>query len=373
MTQVRLQPEAKGLSFVRLAIAMAASRKDADPQAAIIAEKRWGERSLAHQVLAKGGIEFVRDRIKANVPAGATASGNWAELLGNYEAAAAEFFSFVRERSLLGRIPGLRRVPLHTRLVGAATGFSAAWTGEGQAKPVGRATFAEETLPTRKVSSLSIVTQELLESMDPAAELMIRNDMASAMVAVIDETFINPANSGTANVEPPSIANGAPADAATGTSTDDIRDAVAFSIGQFDGDLTRAVIIGRPEFFAHVGLQSAFMAEQLGARGGSLGGIPAIPSTALPLDAGGKQQLVLLDPDAIALGEEGMDLRTARQASIEMVDEPTGSATAPTGASTVSLWQTNSVGILAEKRVNFQLARAGGVRVITGLVGGAAS
>jgi hypothetical protein len=39
----------------------------------------------------------------------------------------------------------------------------------------------------------------------------------------------------------------------------------------------------------------------------------------------------------------------------------------------VSLFQTNSVGILSEKRLNFQLARPGGVRVITGLLGGISS
>lgn len=364
--------EAKGISFVRLAIAMALSRSDGTEQAAKIAAIRWGERSLAHEVLAAGGPTLLRE--KANMPAGSTLSGGWAETLVNFEGAAAEFFSLVRDRSLLGRIPGLRRVPLRTRLIGVASGFSAAWVGEGQAKPVGKASYSEETLPARKVSSLTVLTEELLESADPASETTIRDDMANAMAAVIDESFINPANSGTAGIEPASVANGAQADAATGTSTDDIRDAVAFSIGQFDGDLTRAVLVGRPELFVHMGLQSAFQIEQLGARGGSIGGIPAIATTALPLDAGGKQQLVLIDPDSIAFGEEGMDLRTSRKASIEMVDNPVGSSTDPTGtASIVSLWQTNSAALMSEKYLNWQLARSGGVRVITGLVGGVAS
>jgi hypothetical protein len=372
MTALNIRPAYKGQSFTRLAIAKAISQQDNPEQAARIAAIRWGEKSFAHQILSTtGGINFIRE--KANVPAGATTSGNWGELLGNYEAAAAEFFALVRERSLLGRIPGLRRVPLQTRLVGAASGFVAAWVGEGQAKAVGKATFAEETLPSRKVASLSVITQELLNSMDPAAELMIRDDMANAMAAVIDESFINPANAGTTNIEPASIANGAPVDAATGVSTDDVRDSIAFSIGQFEGDLTRAVIVGRPEFFAYLGLQTAFNLEAIGARGGSLGGLPAIPSNALPLDAGGKQQLVLLDPGAVALGEGTMDIRTSRQTSIEMVDEPTGSGTEPTGAATVSMFQCNSAALLSEKFVNFQLARAGGVRVITGLTGGIAS
>lgn len=363
--------EAKGISFARLAIAMAVGGDDHET-AARIAALRWGEKSLAHEVLTRGGPQFLRE--KANIPAGSTQSGGWAEILVNFEGAAAEFFSLVRERSLLGRIPGLRRVPLRTRLIGIASGFSAAWVGEGQAKPVSKGAFTQETLVGRKVSSLTVVTDELLDSADPASERVIRDDMVNAMAATIDESFINPANAGVANVEPASIAYGAAVDAATGTSTDDLRDAVTFAIGQFDGDLTRAVLVGRPELFAHMGLQSAFQIEQLGARGGSLGGIPAIATTALPLDAGGKQQLVLVDPDSVAFGEEGMDLRTSRKGTIQVADNPTGSTTDPTGtASVISLWQCNSSGILAEKTIGWQLARSGGVRVITGLVGGIAS
>lgn len=367
-------PTMRGMAFVRLAIAMAHSKNEGPDAGANLARHRYGETSLAHQVLKAGGVPLLRQ--KAEIGAGSTQSGSWAETLVNFENASAEFFGLVRERSLLGRIPGLRRVPLHTRLIGFASGFSAAWVGEGLAKPVGKATFAEESLPGRKVTSLIVITQELLDSADPAAERTIRDDMAGAMAAVIDESFINPANAGTTDVEPASIANGATVDAATGASADDIRDAVAFSIGQFGGDLTRSVIVGRPEFFAHIGLNSAFQTEALGARGGSLGGIPAIASNALPLDAGGKQQLVLIDPDAVAYGEEGMDLRTSRQASIEMTDAPTGSTgpvEPPAAASLVSLWQCNSVALMSEKFLNWQIARTGGVRVINGLTGGVAS
>jgi hypothetical protein len=371
MTQVRLRPAFKGRDFVRLATVMALADGNTK-RASILAEQRYGEASLAHQVTKAGGREMLVE--KDAVPAGATASGNWARLLGDYESAAAEFFSYVNELSLPGRIPGHRRVPLLTRLVGAASGFSAAWVGEGMAKPVGRATYAEETLPPFKVSSLTVLTMELLESMDPMAELTVRNMMAGSVVSVINASFADPANAGTSDIEPAGIAYGAPVDAVTGTSDDDdIRQAISFSIGQFDGDLTRAVILGRPEFFAHIGLNSAFQTEPLGARGGSLGGIPAIATNAVPLDAGGKQQLILLDPDAIAYGEEGFDVRTSRKASIEMLDNPTNSSITPTATNMVSLWSTNSMGILCEARLNWQLARAGGVRVINGLVGGVAS
>ena len=372
-----LQPAYKGQAFVRLAIATALGGDDSE-QAANIAKARWGEDSIPHQVLkSTGGLGMLIQQ-KAEIAAGATVADNWARPLANFEGAAAEFFSLVRERSLIGRMAGLRRVPLRTRMVSIATGFSGAWVGEGKAKPVGKAAFAQGTLPRRQVASLCVFTDEHLRAADPASELLIRDDLARALIDVIDASFIDPANSGTTDIEPASIAYGAPVDAVTGTSdADDIRAAVAYAIANFDGDLEQAVLIARPEFLAFFGLNPLLNTEAIGARGGSIGGIPALPSKALPLDGSGKQQMVLVDPTGIALGEEGLELRTSREASIEMLDSNlTGDSIGVvpgTAASTVSLWSTNSVGLLAEKHLNFAVARAGSVRVITGLEGGVAS
>lgn len=370
----------KAQTFTRLAIATALGGDDSD-MAANIAKKRWGEDGPVHQILkATGGLNMVIKQgaiQKAEIAAGATVADNWAKPLVNFEAAGAEFFSLVRDRSLLGRMAGLRRIPLRTRMVSTATGFSGAWVAEGRAKPVGKASYAQATLPRRKVASICVFTMEHLQAADPASELLIRDDLARAMIDVIDASFIDPANAGTADVEPASVAYGAPVDAATGATADDARDALAFAIANFDGDLEQAVLVARPEYLAHFGLNSLLNSAAVGARGGSIGGIPALPSKALPLDAGGKQQVVLVDPTGIALGEEGLELRTSREASIEMLDSNlTGDSVGVvpgTAASLVSLFQTNSVALLAEKYLNFAVARAGSVRVVTGLEGGVAS
>ena len=350
-TRVHL-PTVKGLAFTRLAVAMALSG-DKLAQAEKIAATRWGENSPPVRILKAGGPDLLLQE-KANVSAGATATGNWAEELTLFEGAAAEFFALVREKSLLGRIPGLRRVPLRIRMISAATGVTAAWVGEGLAIPVSNASYDEGNLEPRKVAALCVVTEELARSSDPSAELVIRNDMIAAIAAAIDLTFIDPTNSGTPGVKPASVTNGAPSIASSGDGAADIRELIA----GFPGDLERAVLIGSPATFAV--LSDPFLLPGLGVRGGQALGIPAIPSTA----AG--STLALIDPDGIAVAEGDMDLRTSREAVVEMKSDPAGSAITPTGAQTVSLWQTDSVGILAHKIVNWEVARPS-VQTVTGV------
>lgn len=345
--------ETKGIAFTRLAIAMALGSKGGSGRAERLAATRWGESSTAARILKAGGPTVLLQE-KAAVAAGQTAAGNWAEELASLEGAATEFFALVRERSLIGRIPGLRRVPLRTRMVSAVTGVSAAWVGEGAPVPVSSATYDEDNIEPRKICALAVITEELAESSDPSAEMVIRNDMVEAIAAAIDVSFIDPANAGTANIKPASITNGAPAIAATGDGLADIRELIA----QFPGDLERAVLIGSPSTFAV--LSDPLLLPTLGVRGGSALGIPAIPSKA----AG--TALALVDPAGIALGEAEMDLSASREASVEMRDDPTQSSTTPTAANMVSLWATNSIGILTSKTIAWEVARPS-VQIITGM------
>lgn len=345
--QVNLNPTAKGIALTRIAIAMALGG-DGPEQAATIARKRWGEGAVS-RIFDEGGPRFLQT--KANVSAGATLSGNWAETLVSLESAATEFFGLVRERSLLGKIAGLRRIPLRTRLVNAATGFSAAWVGEGKAKPISSATYDDDTLPPLKVVAMTVVTKELLASVDPAAELLIRNDLVNACVEAINASFIDPANGGETDVEPASITNGAPSIAASGDGLQDLRELIA----AFPGELERAVLIGSPQTFAV--MHDPLFIPGLGVRGGEAIGIPAIAAPA----AG--STLALIDPDGIAIGEAEMDLRTSTEGTIEMRSDPTQDATTPTPANQVSLWQTDSAAIMAEKRLNWRVARPSVVTV----------
>lgn len=346
MTRVVQLQSPKGLAFTRLAISTALSKGDPD-RMANIARERFGAGSLAARIADQGGLDVMAIE-KAAVAAGTTASGNWGELLAEHEGAAAEFFALVRERSLLSRIPGLRRVPLQVRMIVPSTGFSAAWVGEGKAVPVSAAVFDEDTLAPLKVASLTVQTKELLRAADPASEMAIRDDLVAALAAAINTSFIDPANTGTAGVEPASVTNGAPSVSATGNGLDDVRALVDV----FTGDLERAVLIGSPRTF--LAMHDPMVLPTVGAKGGEILGIPAIASTS----AG--TTLALIDPAAIAVGEGETMIRASDQATIEMSDAPTGSSVATvTATSQVSLFQTNSIAVMAEQVLAWKVARPG--------------
>jgi hypothetical protein len=328
------------MDFVKACIASAIGGADAGEYAS----HRWGQKTLPARIASQGGLEhFALSR--AAVSAGSTVSGGWAELMVDAESAMTEFFSAIRESSLLGRL-NFRRVPLRVRLLGLSSGFIAAWTAEGQSKPISRASFSEDSLAPLKVSCATIVTRELLASADPASEELIRQDMVAAVAAAIDESLLNPANAGTAGLEPASLTNGVPSISSSGDGLADMRQLV----DAFPGRLETAVLIGSPKTF--LALHDPMVLPAIGAAGGNVLGIRAIPSSA----AG--DTLTLLDPSGVALGIGDVVARSSDQATIEMDDTPAHEATTPTPTtSLVSLWQCGAVGLLTELSANWVAAR----------------
>jgi hypothetical protein len=336
----------KGLHFACLVVANALG--DNEKQIAAISRERFGSTALPTRIAEAGGL-IALGHMKAEIAAGGTVAANWAELLVDADAAAAEFFELVRERTLFGRIPGFRRMPLRTRAITVSSGFTAAWTGEGRAVPMSSAVFAETTLPALKVSSLTVQTRELLQGADSGAEALVRDDMVGALATAINASFIDPNNSGIANVEPASVTESAPSVAATGDGLADLR----ALIDAFPGDLETAVLVGSGESFA--ALHDPLGLPRLGVRGGEALGIPAYATTA----AG--STVALIDPAGIAWGANETSVRTTREASIEMLDSNlTGDSinvVPPTAASTVSMWQSNSVAIIADQAIAWEPAR----------------
>ncbi len=328
--------EIKGTTFVRVGIAKALSDGD-DLNAAEFAAARWGASSAPARILRAIG------------------AGVYADQGGDYTAASVEFFAIVEQLSVLGRLAGIRRVPLRTRMLTATSGASAHWVGEGKPKPVSKMSFTSGSLAPLKIAALSVITEELAMSSDPAAEGTIRRDMIRAMAEAIDETFLDPLNAGSAGVSPASITYGVTPATAGSDPTADLR----LLIENFTGDLQNAAFITTPTVAASL---SGADRPGIGLRGGELLGAPAIASRSAPADT-----IILADVSAIALGEGPSEIRTSRAGTVEMLD--TGlvqDSTVGTGTQLVSLWQTNSIGILAERIMNWETQRIGAVAMITG-------
>ena len=313
---------------------------------------------------------------KAAVPAGTTITGNWAANLIGAEtggAAVAAFLEYLRPRTILGRfgtggIPSFTSVPFRVPIVtqtGAGAGY---WVGEAKAKPLTSFAFTRTTLLPLKVANICVLSMESIRFSDPKSDAIVRNQLAEALRARLDTDFITPSKTAVTNVSPASITNGAATIVSTGDDADDIRLDVRSLLAKFNAannPPSTAVFImtsscaqalammvnplGQPEF------------PSMGSTGGTVYGIPVIVSDYVPAGL-----VVLVNASDIFLADDGdVSVDTSMEASLEMSDAPAHDSSTPTGASLVSLWQTNSVGVKAERMINWMRGRSQSVAYLT--------
>ncbi|QXI63415.1 hypothetical protein CP157_01133 [Paracoccus marcusii] len=367
--QVRLSEKLdKGIGFARLAKVKALAKLDGE-SVRTVAKELYGESSAVFGIVNK-----------APVPAGSTLDGNWAApLYGEGTDVIADFVEFLRPRTILGRfgqggVPSLRAVPFNVPLVGQTEGGEGYWVGEGRAKPLTRFGYERNILDIFKVANIAVVTEELLRRSSPAAEALLRDQLASAIAARLDIDFINPAKAAVAGVSPASITNGLTAVTSAGGDADavrsDIRALMATFIAANNAPTSGVWIMG-----STTALALSMMVNPLGQpefsgvsmMGGTFNGMPVIVSDYIPAGT-----VVLANANDIYLADEGgMQVDMSREASLEMADNPAHNSTTPTpSASLVSMFQTNSVAFRVERFINWSRRRPSAVAILTGATWG---
>ena len=76
---------------------------------------------------------------------------------GVFQSELQAFFSLVFEASVIGRLPGIRQVPIGVRLTSVVSGSTANWVRQGAAKPLSSAALASVPLAARKIVSLVVL------------------------------------------------------------------------------------------------------------------------------------------------------------------------------------------------------------------------
>jgi HK97 family phage major capsid protein/HK97 family phage prohead protease len=363
----------KGIEFARYAMCLA-SAKGNHMQAEQIAKARYPDMTRIHEVM------------KAAVAAGTTTDPAWAGDLVQYQQFAGDFVDFLRPQTIIGRfgqgnIPSLRAVPFNVQIKGQTSGASGYWVGQGKPKPLTKFDVDAQALRWAKVANIAVITEELARFSTPSAEALVRDELAKAIIERLDIDFINPAKAAVADVSPASITNGATAVASSGTDAAAVETDVAALFNAFIAsnlNLAQGVWI----MSATTALSLTMMKNALGQRvypemtlqGGTFYGLPVIVSQYAALDGSpGNSIVVLLNASDIWLADDGqVVIDISREASLEMSDSPTnsvatGSPEAPVATSLVSLWQTNSIGIKAERFINWARRRATAVAYLTGV------
>jgi HK97 family phage prohead protease len=359
--QPKLEP---GQLFAQKVKCLALSQKVFRPAADIAAEMY-------------GPDSAVVGEFKANVPAGTTISGNWAaNLVGADTNAVAAFLEYLRPMTILGRfgtggVPALRSVMFNTPIVTQTGGGAGYWVGEGKAKPLTSLNFARTTLPPTKVANICALTEESIRFSNPKSDLIVRDSLASALRERLDIDFIDPAKTAVAGVSPASITNGA----ATVVSSGDDSDAIRLDIRSLYAKFSAAnnpVSAGVWIMSSNNAVALAMMTNPLGQpefasmsmTGGTLNGMPVIASDYITK---AMNIVVLVNASDIFVADDGeIAIDASRAASLEMSDAPPHNSGTPTGStSLVSMFQTNTVAIRAERIINWLRGRTQSVAYLT--------
>ena len=305
---------------------------------------------------------------KAAVDAANTLNAGWASnLILDGGAAFADFVEFLRPRSLVGQISSrLRRLPFDTPVLIQTSTGTAKWVKEGIAKPLTEWAYTKTNMKPLKVAAIAAATKEMLMRASVAADGLLRDELARAVNATIDTTFIDPAAAAVTDESPASILNGVtPTTLSGGTDYEAVRCDMALLKAAFlnaNQSLTGAFWIMSETLASNLSEmvnplgQPAF--PSLTFQGGTVGGVPVVTSQYVTPDTSG-DILALVKGDEIFLGDEGgVQVSMSDQASLVMDSAPTmNSAGTPSAAQVVSMWQTNSVAFLVERFINWQRRR----------------
>ncbi|MGI4776602.1 MAG: phage major capsid protein [Janthinobacterium lividum] len=280
-----------------------------------------------------------------------------------------DFAEVLRPQTIIGRIQGFRRVPFNVRMVRGNTGVVAGWVGQSLSIPVASGSYdAADVLQPRKVGTIAIVTQELMRSSAPSADIVISSDITAAVAQALDSAFISVTNAGVSELKPASVTYGGFIIPSTGSTVDTLDADLQTLINNFNVEkipLAAPVWVMSPTAALTMSMMRSpsvggpFAYPGLSIRGGTLLGIPVVTSQA----AAG--QITLMDAAEIDLADDGdAEIDLSEHAALQMDTSPDNP---PTAATVVTpLWQRNLVGIRGLRFVNWAPRRAKAVGTITG-------
>jgi HK97 family phage major capsid protein/HK97 family phage prohead protease len=340
-----LQP---GTGFVRYCKAMAAARGNRFE--AIEIAKEWVDTPEVELAL----------RAAVN-PATTTYTPYAGALVPGLQLFGAEFIELLRPSTLLGRIPGLQKVPFNVKVPRQTADGTVAWVSEGAPKPVSALAFDSVSLGEYKMAQILVFTQELARNSSPSAEETFRRSMLASMQKFMDQQFIDPAVALVAGNHPASITNGVTGIPATGNPLVDIAALLNTFIAANVPINGVVLLMSESNAFILSNRRSAQGTPDfpsVSVTGGSVAGVPVITSSLCGAN------IIAVVPQYILYADDGgVRIDVSQEASVQMVDNP-----AAPDATTVyrSFWQDNLIGLRAERFAAWIKAHANAVNMITG-------
>lgn len=381
------KPLEKGQLFARYVKCVAAARGVISDAVMLAKEHYKDTPDLANviKLTLSLGSRLPLELAKAAVGEATTTDATNAGPLLQYVQFAGDFIEYLRPKTIIGKFgtpngafgtyPSLRPVPFNIHIRGQTSGGSGYWVGQGKPKPLTKVDFEDVYLGFAKAAAIAVLSDELIRFSNPSADMLVRDALSAAIIERLDIDFVDPNKAVSANVSPASITNGVTPVSATGTTAADARVDIGTAIEELidaNIDPTTAVWIMPSRLALNFSLlrnnfgQKEF--PEIGVNGGILEGLPVMTSQYVPNDTDGSL-MILAAASEIYLSDDGaVTVDASREASLEMSNSPSQDATNGTGAEMVSLFQTNSVGLRAERYINWKKRRAAAVSYISGAV-----
>lgn len=294
---------------------------------------------------------------KSAVAAGTTTDPNWAGGLIDYRIAVGAFIGWLQHSGVFdyAAANGMRRTPLEAR-VGAVTGaFTANEVGETQYTPVSALALSAGDIARRKAQGLCVVTDEVLRTIGSTGQSLLNAELKKAVIAAADIVFLAILTAAATPVP------------SAGTDESAALADLAALFGAVQTSASSALFFVMSPGLAKTAslMRSSFggpLFPDLTPLGGTILKIPVLLSD----QVGGR--LILVDADQIAGDAETIVLEVAAHATIKMAGNPAA------GADThVSLWQTNSKGLLATRWLGARVLGSNAVGVVEDVDWGSAN
>lgn len=336
-----------GIAFARYAMSLAACGGNRF-EAAQYAKRSWGDG--ADEIV--GALEN-----RAAIAAGTTLDATFAAPLvqTNY---LAEFLELLRPATLIGRIPGLKRVPFNISMPAQTAGGTYNWVGQGSAKPLTNMAFSSVTLGMAKAAGIIVLTEELVRSSAPSAQEAVRDELIKGITAFLDDQFVDPDVAAVSNVSPASITNGVAGTVASGTTAAAARTDLAGLLDDFATNnygLSNVVLLMNEAVALRLGMMITTDGSPafpgILPTGGTLLNMPVVTSNVIGADI-----FAVHTPSILVADDGGVDVAVSREASLQMDSEPDNPADGDTVY--VSMFQRNLVALRGERWINWKKARS---------------
>lgn len=299
----------------------------------------------------------------AGVEGGATVSGEaGSELLTLDAQFTGDFVTFLYSKTLFDQM-NFRKMPGDVRVKGQDGAFTGYFVGEKKPIPASIGSYSAVDLVRLKAAGLTYLSKDLIERSAPAAELLFRDGVVSAISQAVD-TLAFSATAASSGVAPAGLLNGITGAASVGGRLQDLFTDLAYLTNIFvtaknaDGDLTLVSNRIIANQIAHLLSPETGLPVFKGAvtmNGGNVNGLAY--KTGDNVLAG---NLLLIKPsDVWVIGDSGVRVELSGDATIEADTAPTGEGAGPTAqsANMVSMFQTDMVAIKAVRDINWQYRR----------------